>query len=99
MASKQFMPKNASSTKADIWQCFYSKECNVSGLPWFEYATMKDVKTPAYVANELPDALCQKFVNEQFDVLAEGMDEEDRADAMSSLEEKYHKLFLSALKR
>jgi len=96
---KTFTPKSAALNKKEIWLFFYSKEMNEPGLPWFEYASSEDVKLPAFTADEMPNKLCQQFVDAEESLRDEFDSEENFVDARDDLARDFHKRILKALKR
>ena len=99
---KKFTPKSAALNKKEIWSFFYEKEGKkyvALGLFGREDEDASFVDKPAYTADEIPNKLCQQFVDAEESLRDEFDSEEDFVDARDDLARDFHKLILKSLKR
>lgn len=87
----KFIPKNAGMTKQQIWEFFYEKRA--SGRV-FCYGDGSLTRKPAFTVDQMSDKLCQEFVDKEYD-LREEMVDEDEEDLVAARDvivgEYFHK--------
>jgi hypothetical protein len=102
MKPKVFIPKNAGLTKSQIWTFFYSeheKKDNKVFCYVVDYDDDDGYRVPAFTCEEIPDKLCQEFVDKEHELRDEGMDEEDFVDERQDLTRLIFKKICKALNR
>lgn len=90
-----FLPKDVGMDRDTIWDFFYTKD----GNRYYVVGANGFVKKPTYTVDEIPNKLCQRFVDEWYCILNEGFYEEERVDEVNALVEDMHRVILKALKR